>query len=56
MFTSVPLYNKILVLVHKFIATTYNNSWHILMNLREDDDNSIELVHAVYFVSPIDAH
>ena len=47
--------------VHKFIATTYkHNSCHILMNfyLLEDDDKSIELhvVHAVYFVFPIDAH
>ena len=27
-----------------------------LSYLLEDDDNSTELVHAVYFVSPIDAH
>ena len=27
-----------------------------LRYLLEDDDKSIELVHAVYFVSPIDAH
>ena len=42
--------DKTLVLVHKFIATTYkHNSWHKHMNfyLLEDD---------VYFVSPMDVH
>ena len=47
-----------LLLLH---CTYKHNSWHILMNLVtylsvEDDDKSIELVHTVYFVSPIDAH
>ena len=31
----------------------YSNELRYLL---EDDDNNIELVHAVYFVSPIDVH
>ena len=56
----VPLYNKTmqyLVLVHKFIATTYkHHSWHVLMNfyLLEDDNKRYilypQLMHIKYFV------
>ena len=49
------------VLVHKFIATslhinTTRGTTNEFSYLLEDDDKSIEQVHAVYFVTPIDAH